>query len=51
MEDQANCVIDLSKDGRNGQLKVRKSNGTALKSEPDEFEIQAGEGVLFVWVN
>ncbi len=48
LEDQANCVIDLSKDGQNGQLKVRKLNGNVSKSEPEEFEIEAGKGVLFV---
>jgi KaiC/GvpD/RAD55 family RecA-like ATPase len=48
LEDQANCVIDLSKDGQNGQLKVRKLNGNVSKSDPEEFEIEAGKGVLFV---
>jgi KaiC/GvpD/RAD55 family RecA-like ATPase len=48
LEDQANCVIDLSKDGQNGQLKVRKLNGSVSKTEPEEFEIEAGKGVLFV---
>ena len=48
LEDQANCVIDLSKDGPNGQLKVRKLNGTVSRSEPEGFEIETGKGVLFV---
>ncbi len=48
-EDMATCVIELQRGGQNsGQLKVRKLNGSASKSEPESFEIEPGKGLLFV---
>src|SRR5712692_914388 len=49
LEDLAACVIDLQKESDNsGRLKVRKLNGSISKSEPEEFEIEPGKGLLFV---
>ncbi len=49
LEDPATCVVDLQKDGeKSGRLRVRKLNGSVAKSEPEEFEIEPGSGLLFV---
>jgi KaiC/GvpD/RAD55 family RecA-like ATPase len=48
LEEMAGCVIELQKDGQTGgQLQVKKLNGTISKSEPEDFKIQTGKGLLF----
>ncbi len=49
LEDMADCVVNLEKEGANeGKLKIRKLNGADLKSQPEQFEIDSTKGMLFV---
>ncbi len=48
LEEMATCVIELRKDGQaGGQLNVKKLNSALSKSDPQDFEIQQGKGLLF----
>ncbi len=48
LEDIATCFRELQGDGsKGGQLKVKKLNGAPSRLKPEEFEIQAGKGLLF----
>ena len=47
LEDLANCVLDLEKSGSGGRLKVRKLKGASSKSNPEDFEIDSGKGMVF----
>lgn len=49
LQEMADCTIALEKEGAgSGSLRIVKANGSDLKSEPEEFEIDTNKGLLFV---
>ncbi|HZY93369.1 MAG TPA: RAD55 family ATPase [Candidatus Bathyarchaeia archaeon] len=48
LEEMADCVIDISRDGSEGTLKVRRVNKSNSKIDPETFQIEPGKGIVFV---
>ncbi len=49
LEDMADCIVSLERDGANGRrLIVRSVNGSDSKSTAEPFEIDSTKGLLFV---
>ncbi len=51
LEDAADCIIDILRDGSNGEsrdMKVRKLNKSYSKVESETFQVDSGKGLVFV---
>ncbi len=48
LDEMANCVIELEKEGSNGgRLRVRRQSGSEVKAEPQPYEFVSTKGLVF----